>query len=64
MVSVLAMPEESPYVKLGDVEPVNLLQFAHQIASGMDMCLHRQWLCKLCKCEIRLLVRQSGNLSI
>ena len=35
MVSALEMPEESLYVKLGDVEPVNLMQFAHQIASGM-----------------------------
>ena len=34
------MPEESPYAKLGDVEPVNLLQFAHQIAAGMVCCLH------------------------
>lgn len=34
-VSVVTMPEESPYVNLGDVQPVNLLQFSHQIAAGM-----------------------------
>ena len=34
-VSLVSMSEESPYAKLGDVQPVNLLQFAHQIAAGM-----------------------------
>ena len=29
------MPEESPYATLGDVEPVNLVSFAYQIAAGM-----------------------------
>lgn len=31
----VAMPEESPYANLGDVEPVNLISFAYQIAAGM-----------------------------
>ena len=34
-VSAVSMPEESPYATLGDVEPVNLVSFAHQIAAGM-----------------------------
>ena len=34
-VSVVSMPEESPYANLGDVEPVNLISFAYQIAAGM-----------------------------
>ena len=34
-VSLVAMSDESPYVDLGDVEPVNLVSFAYQIASGM-----------------------------
>ena len=34
-VSVVAMPEESPYASLGEVEPVNLVSFAYQIAAGM-----------------------------
>lgn len=33
--SSVAMPEESPYATLGDVEPVNLISFAYQIAAGM-----------------------------
>ena len=35
MVSVVSMPKESPYAELGEIQPVNLMQFAHQIASGM-----------------------------
>ena len=31
----MSISEESPYAKLGDVQPVNLLQFAHQISAGM-----------------------------
>ena len=34
-VSAVSMPEESPYATLGDVEPVNLVSFAYQIAAGM-----------------------------
>ena len=34
-VSVVSMSEDSPYVNLGEVEPVNLISFAFQIASGM-----------------------------
>ena len=34
-VSAVSLPEESPYATLGDVEPVNLVSFAHQIAAGM-----------------------------
>ena len=33
--SVVSMSEDSPYVNLGEVEPVNLISFAFQIASGM-----------------------------
>ena len=32
---MVTMPEESPYVHLGTVEPVNLISFAYQIAAGM-----------------------------
>jgi hypothetical protein len=35
MPSVVSMPKESPYAELGEIQPVNLMQFAHQIASGM-----------------------------
>ena len=30
-------PPDSPYADLGEVEPVNLISFAYQIASGMVM---------------------------
>ena len=36
----------SPYANLGDVNPVNLISFAYQIASGMvRICSHA--LCKV-----------------
>ena len=38
------MSEESPYVNLGDVEPVNLVSFAYQIAAGM-VSMHPYTLC-------------------
>ena len=35
---VLKPPPGSTYADLGDVEPVNLLSFAYQVASGMVGC--------------------------
>ena len=30
----------NPYANLGEVEPVNLISFAYQIASGMVCCMY------------------------
>ena len=36
MIPAVITPEfDSPYADLGDIEPLNLLSFAYQIASGM-----------------------------
>ena len=43
--SALKPPPGSTYADLGDVEPVNLLSFAYQIASGMVGCDSSQLCC-------------------